>query len=343
MGRRLAQFCTSLALLCASFAWAGWIYLHTIGDPQRIERVAMAVVDDPAARAELASSFADQLAGSFGIDPQYQPVLESAVLGALSDPRVTDEVIAAVGAAHADALGVGDGTPSTIDTATFMVAVHDQVEQISPEAAALVPSEGVGELTLPQFQPPGVGTLRRMAEPIVDILALAALGLLTFGLLVGDRRSVLRRYGFWAIGAGLGWLVVPLLVNAAARAWASGADAIIAAAMAESRRTVLPVAMGLAASGALALVLSMLVGRRTTSAPVSVNSGGRGRGAVAPVAASRRAPAAQAATTVAPQQTERYDTFVRSSPGVPPPVSPQRRTGQSPDPWAAYFDETPGR
>lgn len=355
MARGLARALTGLALLCASFAWAGWIYLHTIGDPNRLERVATAVVDDPAARAEIAASFTGQLVDTLGIDPQLEPVVQSAVVGALSDPRVTDDVIAAIGASHANALGVDDDRSTTIDTAGFMVAVRDQLVQISPEAADLVPVDGVGELTLPRFQPPGVGTLRRIAEPAVNTLALVAVGLLGLSLVLGDRRSTLRRYGIWALCSGLGWLLVPIIVNAAARAWADGVDAIVAAALTESRRTVLPVAMAIAASGVAAVVVSLLPApgsSRRSADPASVPAAPVGR--VQPTAPVRQAaPVRRPEPVTAAQPTVRVDSFVRSSPAAPPPppapapapaptpvsVAP----GQAVDPWAAYFGEQSGR
>jgi hypothetical protein len=354
MARGFARALTGLALLCASFAWAGWIYLHTIGDPHRLERVASAVVDDPGARAEIAASFTGQLVESLGIDPQLEPVVESAVVGALSDPRVTDDVIAAIGASHANALGVDDDRPTTIDTAAFMVAVRDQLVQISPEAADLVPVEGVGELALPRFQPPGVGTLRRIAEPVVNTLALVAVGLLGLSLVLGDRRSTLRRYGVWALCSGLGWLLVPLLVNAAARTWADGVDAIVAAALTESRRTVLPVAMAIAASGAVALIVSLLpaLGAQSGTAAPARSAGRTQR--VAPVAPVRGAPAPRAAAPAAAvQPTARVDTFVRTAPGaagtagsaaVPPPAG-TLPVAQGPvvDPWSAYFGDPAAR
>ncbi len=350
MAQGIARALTGLALLCASFAWAGWIYLHTIGDPHRLERVASAVVDDPGARAEIAASFTGQLVESLGIDPQLEPVVESAVVGALSDPRVTDDVIAAIGASHANALGVDDDRPTTIDTAAFMVAVRDQLVQISPEAADLVPVEGVGELALPRFQPPGVGTLRRIAEPVVNTLALVAVGLLGLSLVLGDRRSTLRRYGIWALCSGLGWLLVPLLVNAAARTWADGVDAIVAAALTESRRTVLPVAMAIAASGAVALIVSLLpaLGSSSTASPVAAGTAGQGR-RVQPVVPVRSTAAPRpAAPVTAAQPTVRVDTFVRSAPVEAPPAPPVAAPVTVPptanvDPWAAYFGDPAAR
>lgn len=360
MARGFARALTGLALLCASFAWAGWIYLHTIGDPHRLERVATAVVDDPSARAEIAASFTGQLVESLGIDPELQPVVESAVVGALSDPRVTDDVIAAIGASHANALGVDDDRSTTIDTAGFMVAVRDQLVQISPEAAELVPVEGVGELTLPRFQPPGVGTLRRIAEPAVNTLALVALGLLGLSLLLGDRRATLRRYGVWALCSGLGWLLVPLIVNAAARTWADGVDAIVAAALTESRRTVLPVAMAIAASGAVALIVSLLPSLGSATSPGQAAQGSAAHaGRVQPVAPVRNPAATRpSAPVTAVQPTARVDTFVRSAPSAPAPATPPPAvpvaaspgTGPVPvvpgpavDPWAAYFGDPAAR
>src|SRR4051794_41856136 len=56
--RAVARLLTVLALLAASVAWAGWVYLHTAGDPSRMPRVAHAVLDDPSARGELADAVA---------------------------------------------------------------------------------------------------------------------------------------------------------------------------------------------------------------------------------------------------------------------------------------------
>ena len=44
LGRMASRVLTSLALLCATFAWAGWVYLRTIGDPARSEKIATAVL-----------------------------------------------------------------------------------------------------------------------------------------------------------------------------------------------------------------------------------------------------------------------------------------------------------
>src|SRR4051794_41243955 len=67
--RAVARLLTVLALLAASVAWAGWVYLHTAGDPSRMPRVAHAVLDDPSARGELA----DAVASAGGHPPHTAP------------------------------------------------------------------------------------------------------------------------------------------------------------------------------------------------------------------------------------------------------------------------------
>ena len=63
-GRTLARFVTTLSLLAASVAWMGWIYLHTVADPTRSDRIAHAILDDARARHEVAVDISNGLASA---------------------------------------------------------------------------------------------------------------------------------------------------------------------------------------------------------------------------------------------------------------------------------------
>src|SRR5207237_7673171 len=62
--RTLARLVTCLALLAASGAWAGWVFLHTAGDPSRSRQIARAVLADPSARHERAGGGDPALGGA---------------------------------------------------------------------------------------------------------------------------------------------------------------------------------------------------------------------------------------------------------------------------------------
>ncbi len=343
LGRVASRMLTSLAVLCATLAWAGWVFLHTIGDAERSGEIATAVLEDDAAREQVATVFALQLVRATGIDRSNIDVVESAVSAALDDPRLSTEVVDAFGSAHSSALGVDDGSDTSIDPNAMLAAVRDQVALVSPELAAQLPDGSLPVVELPEFHPPGIATARRVAESVTTALALAAAVLAAVALGFGDRRSVLRRIGVWGVLSGIGWVLLPLAVVAGARAWASDVDAIVEAAVRTSVDGIMPVAVALFAGGAVALVLSFIPAlwpeRRaaTAGAPHAARSGAAQRSAPAVRAhpaghqpAHQAVPAATAvgaaAAADARGHTARVDTWVPSAGGVAaaPPAQPSR-------------------
>src|SRR5260370_580684 len=55
---------TTVTLRAASVSWAGWVLLHTAGDPGRSDRIAHAVLDDPRARRDVANDIAAGIAAA---------------------------------------------------------------------------------------------------------------------------------------------------------------------------------------------------------------------------------------------------------------------------------------
>jgi hypothetical protein len=342
---------TSLALVCASLAWAGYVFLHTVGDPTRAEDIATAVLEDEASREELASSFALQIVRATGVDRSNIDLVEGAVAQALADPRITTDLVSAFGSAHANALGVDDPRPTTISPDVVLDAVTAQVAAVSPEIAAQLSAqlpEGVlPEITLPTFHPPGVDTARRAADSATGALALTAAALLVVAFALGERRRVLRGAGIWAVVAGVTWVLVPIGIVAGARAWASGADRIVEAAVRASVDGVAPVAIGLLVSGVVAIVLSLVPAlwpeRNDVMRRGTVVQGGRAGGypygyapgvnPAAHPAAGRVGTTPPAATAVgappaapfAPTTTSRVDTYVPTGAAAAPQAVAQPR------------------
>jgi hypothetical protein len=310
---------TSVALLFASLAWAGWVYLHTVGDVHRAEKVATAVLEDPDASRQLSTAITDQLMSALSLEPSARPLLRGAVEDALSDPQVSTQVIAAFGSAHANAVGVDDPRPTTISGAALVQAVRNNLAVAAPEVAALVPDGVVGDITLPKVHPPGVAALRTAADKATVLLALAAVALLAVAFVVGDRRRTVRSLGIWGISSGLVWMAVPLLVPIAAKAWAPSVSAIVDVGMKESASAVLPVAIAIVAGGVLAVVLSfvpnLFPGDGFQPARTTARTAGRttyssaGAGPATPASARQVPPAAAAQT---PMGRAPADTFVRS-------------------------------
>ncbi|MEZ5250529.1 MAG: hypothetical protein R2713_15360 [Ilumatobacteraceae bacterium] len=290
LGRVASRAVASLAVLCASLSWAGWVFLHTIGDPTRAEDVATAVLDDPRSREQIATSFALQFVRASGIERSNIDLVEQTIDTALGDPRVSTDVIAAFGAAHANALGVDDERDTTIDTNAMLTSIREQLAAVDPELATQLPDGVLPAVTLPTFHPPGVESARRVAESATAALAIAAAALAVVAFAFGDRRGVLRRIGLWGVVSGVAWVLLPIAVVAGARAWASDVDGIVEAAVRASVDDVVPVAVALVVGGVIALVLSFvpaLWGERRR-VPPALGGAAAGAGAPGPLIIRRR-------------------------------------------------------
>ncbi len=344
LGRVLGRTLTTLGLLCATLAWTCWVYLHTIGDPTRIERIADAVLADTEARLEISSFLAGQIIDTAGVDPTYRPMVETAVETALGDPRITTDVIDALASEHANALGIDDPRDTTIDTAALVEATRQHLAELDPTLADLIPADAagqIGQITLPEYRPPGAGTARDLAGPATGALGTIAVVLLAVSFVAGERRRTVRRLGTWALCSGIGWLVGPLLITAAAEQWFPDASATVRVITEEYARTIRVGSVLLVGLGAVALVMWALPiwpdDRWATREPATVPPArpqpdwATAQAYRASLAHSAAAGPAGASTPphVAPPPTAvagPVDTFVRSveTAGRPParPVSP---------------------
>ncbi len=358
LSRTITRIVLGAALLCATFAWAGWAYLHTVADPDRVEGVAAAVLADPAARLELAAPLADRIVTQTGIDPAYAPLIRDAAAGSMADPRVAANMTDALGSSHSQALGVPDDRPTTIDGTILVEGVRAQLAITHPDLAPLLPADAVGDIALPAVQPPFVAGLRTLAETITTWLALTAATLLLVCVATGDRKYTFVRYGLWAIVTGAFWVIAPYVAVLAVRKWAPGADSALSAAIGAATKTVTVAASILVVSGVGALVLRVFAGLdRADSHPSNRPARAqRAAGAVSRLGPSRRQSGAATRRTPVPaprQSPARSPLDVEptrvhpaagtrpiaddSTPRPTPPASPVDEI----DPWAMYSGPAP--
>jgi hypothetical protein len=244
-------------------------------------------------------------------------------------------------------VGVDDDRPATIDGAVLTAAVREHLAVADPELAALIPDTAVGDLHLPDFDPPVVASLRSVAVSCTNWLALIAIALLAVALIIGDRKYALRRFGIWAIVTGLLWAIGPRILVFLAHRWTEDADATIDAAVGAATKVVTAAATGLVISGIGAIVIAQFVALGqsfdTTGEPVGHRPDPR------PV---RRVPPPAAATTATygrpPQPAAaRVDTYESTWSATPAAGQPQipaatAATSARPSGWGlTQFVSTP--
>jgi hypothetical protein len=347
LGRTLSRLLCTLAILAASVAWIGWLFLHTAGDPNRSDRIAHAILDDPRARQEVAADIAKGIAGAANqaatqaatragqqqstiLVSGDDPSLQKAVDEALGDPRIADNLIDAISAEHAIALGVKPAHPAVIDTATLVTAVRYYLINVDPVMAKAIPPMTSGQIKLPKAQIPLARQARTFANRWVGWLSLGAVLGFALAFLVGERARVVRRAGGWALGAGLTWAVIPPLITAAADAWVKSQAAVVKAIVHGVTGTVTVTATVLAIAGVAAIVLSFVGGRLVKG----VGHGLAGAGAFAGRGtAAAGVPGGAAAGAVAPPPVGRQAVSPTDRWGV---RSPSDAGGPPTDSWTPH-------
>jgi len=307
-GRAVAGVVTAIAILAASVAWAGWVYLHTVADPTRSNRIAHAILDNPAARHELAADISDSLAtaANKALASRHvtttvdggDPTLQAAVEGALSDPRIAANIVDAITAEHARVLGATPANPAVIDTGQLVTAVRTRLAPADPELARILPTVAPAQVKLPVVKIPYARQARQWAQRWVHVLALGAVAGLLLALLIGDRAAVLRRWGIWAIGAAASWAVLPPLAVWAGNAWAKSQAAVIRAVVRGATGGVNAVAITLGLAGAAAVALFFVLPRLVSAALPS----GLSRAAAAPFPPAPSVPAPQPGVPASPRR-----------------------------------------
>jgi hypothetical protein len=251
------------------------VFTNTIGDPGRGERIADAVLDDDAARAEVTAPITDAVLAATGLPSDRAPAVDAVVDRILRDPSGARAFTDPFAGSWARLLGEEDPRPAVFDLAPLLDDAATLLAPLGVDAdiGQTPASIEVPSVPLPRTRLGWMGGVRRAVAGSILPLAFVAAGLAVASYLVGDRPRVLRRIGIWAIVAGALWVVVPPLVVLAARSWARGADAVIAASLDEATADLRLAAVLLMVTGAGLVVGSTLVPvgptpARATPAPV---------------------------------------------------------------------------
>ena len=255
----ITRLVTSVALICASLAWSGWVFLHSVGDPHRAERIAHAILDNPDARAEIAAPLADQIVENLALPESTKATIRTTVADVLGDPNIVGNFIAAFGSAQANALGVDDERPTTINAGALINEVRDRLSALGyQDIAAQIPTS-TASIDLPKVHSPVISRIRSLASTWTMYLAITAIVLLVGLIVFGDRRRVLRSYGFWAIFTGAFWAIGPRLAPWFAHQSAPEADALVGATVDAVAGPITTWATVLVISGVIALVVRYTV------------------------------------------------------------------------------------
>lgn len=260
MRRTLATIILGPSLLLASLAWSSFALLNTMLNPERSEKVASVLLDDPLVQQQLrqtvASAVGDQLPD---VVPVSDETLEAGAGVALANPAVEVLIRDAMVEAHQAFLGEGD-LPTEIDLGAVAGDVRANTLGDVPGANELLPDSPSLTIDLPTENIPNLGGFRRWlarAAPLLAIMAAAGVALAV--LTTTHRPSVMRRAGFWALGASAIWLFLNLFVPWAATQWFSGQAAIAASLVEAMFGEMLRPALVLAGLGIALLLISLIV------------------------------------------------------------------------------------
>jgi hypothetical protein len=218
--------------------------------------VAESLYEDREVREQLATTIADGLEALVPDDVAVprQELLDAGE-AALDDPAVESLVRDGLVRSHQRFLGQDPNPdePIVVDGAAMGSAARNALVAVRPELATVVPPPPSLPVTLPTDSLPDASGFRSWLVGVVTLGALAAVGLVAGAFVITDERHrVLRRVGWWGIGAGAAWVVIGYVLPELARLMLPGQAAIFAAiigVMAGGMLTPSITAMGLGAAG----------------------------------------------------------------------------------------------
>lgn len=319
MRRALAAAVLGISLWLGSLAWSGFILTRTVLDPGRSETVADALLDDDDVRDRLAGNLAAAVGAAL---PDGAPVDDEQLRVGAEEALARPEVEAVLRSAFVDThqAFLGEGEPP--QSATI------EVDGIPP---VVVP--------LPTERVPDLGGVRDALDTAVPLLAgIAVLGIALAFAVTSDRPAVLRRAGFWAIGLSLFVLAVAYGLPWLATEYAPEQAEVVAALVGAMAGATRGPGLLLAASGLVALLVSVIWRSAPTPAP-AVRPTGRQRPPAPtprPEPAPRTRRAARSHERLAP--TRRVTPPVR--PSSPPPVTRQPPEPTVEQPAPSVLDPT---
>jgi hypothetical protein len=312
--------------------------------------VTQAVLADPEASQEVLAPVRSQVVGL--IPPELGVPTEQvdlALAAVLDDPAARARI--------ADAFVSPDGA---LRVSAASEAFEAELVRQQPALAPLL------ESATPQLAMPDLSTAtsaRTAADTWVWRLAVLSAVLFVTSFVLGDPRRTARRFGYWAIGTGVLWVIGPFVAAWLAPRVSTSLDATATVVVEEYTRPIGPWALGLVIAGLVALSGSFLVpsmrddrddryddARRRAPGPERRVAAPATAAAAAP---ARSAPAARPATAAPPTRpvpvasangapTQTMPIRPTWAAGEPTPPAPQRNpdTGEV-DVWAAYESSAP--
>jgi hypothetical protein len=209
------------ALLVLGFlaAWIGydaWLVSHVILDPGSTRAAAHALLETPAVRQSLADQLVTEVDRRIPLAAK-DPRLAPAVGAALRDPRVIAAFTNTVANIHESILSHGNQTTFTVDGRALSGALRNALAAKDPLLAAQVKKIPPLALRIRNDNLPRVSALRSAADGVMVLATVAALLLVTAGLLLRhDRRSFIlvgRRTTYLATTPLLLFVVLPRVLE----------------------------------------------------------------------------------------------------------------------------------
>lgn len=333
MGRRLAGgVLVGFGLVAASLAWVCLSITRTVLDPERSQAIAEDVYRDPEVRSQLKGSMATAIDAAIpdGADVLRLEVTDAAGR-ALDDPAVEALVVDGLVRAHQRFLGADPAPdePIVVDGAALASATRAELVAARPDLIGVVPEVPSLAITLPTDSIPDAGGLRGRLIAATGLFALIAAGLVGAAFVItNDRPRVLRRVGFWLIGAAAFWVVVGTALPALAHLILPGQAAIIAAIWGVAAGGMRQPSITAAIAGVVALAVSVVwmavaaVARRQARRP-------------ARAARARREPEPAYAPTYEPAPTYSAPPTYTARPEPAPAPAPTYAAPAAPRPSAA--------
>lgn len=341
MGRRLVGgVLVALGLMAASLAWVGYSASRTALDPGRSQAIADDLYNDREVRDQMRSSMASALEAALpeGVEVNRSELVAAADR-ALDDPAVEALLVGGLIRAHQRFLGEDPNPdePIVIDGGAMAAASRDALVNLRPDLLNSVPVPPSVPVTLPVDRLPNAGGFRAWLNGFVAMLASIAVGLVVAAFVITNNRPrVLRRVGFWAIGASVFWLLMGVVLPELAHLLIPGQAAIFAAmlgvmagGMLDPSLTALFAGVGAVVVSFIWMAIASLIGggaaertpreRTSRQRPARVQTVGTPRPVHTP-------PGQSAPPTAAPAHTDAYAPASRPASSTPGPRTPPQGT-----------------
>lgn len=299
--KSVAGVILGISLLVGSLAWAGFVALRTVFDPDQSATVAEELLDNDEVSEQLAINVANAISSLIPPEvPITNEVIAELTVRVLEDPAVEAVILDAFVDTHRAFLGEGD-TPEVIDLTPVALAARDTLVEQAPQLDSLLSETPSLIVPLPTEHVPDAGPVRRFTQAAVPILALASIGGALLALFATtDRPAILRRAARWALTTTAIYLIIGFGVPALLRELAPDQAEVVAALLSALLRSVLIPSIVLGAVGVGLLLASMAWSSISKSAADRAVDRKVQAAAVAPVP-RRAAPSKSGAPRASPQ------------------------------------------